>query len=1363
MKRSLKPGKATKGISLMVLQLAHNALDAIPLPGARGGIGTVLEVIEGVNKTSRNSSTLLDLENHIRFLTELLEPLTKMDQNNLSSGLKDEVQRLSRSGEYSSNVESKSSAGVVRRFLERQKDENDLHTFAQNLKAALDRFQVSQTLRQEQELLLERRSAAVISLPRADSAAYDSGRDDAPLSCLEGTRVSVLAEIMSWFESMESGTPPVYWLIGLAGIGKSTIAKTVAERADENGMLGGSFFFSRSDARLRDPQLVFPTLAFQLAQSDHEFKNIIGQAIQQDATLGHKKPLAQFEGLILKPLGQLDSHRRPTLIVLDALDECEEQGTATILQLLLAHITRLPFLRILITSRPEPYISSVFDEVRNLAKRILHDIEASVIEEDLRLYIRSELKKIPQNLGLQIGKLFIYAATSIRFIGDSRVRDPRNNLRLILDTQLSKESEATPYSQLDSLYVEVLRNSLSNSNRKVIVKRFQAVVGSIVLLRQPLPIGSLARFVQYTLDDVDTALRHLRSVIVPPSTPDEAPRIYHPSFRDFITDPSRCSIPEFVILAVPDQELRHALRCFELMATFLKQDIAGILDMSPLNSEVEGLNEKVRDALSAEVQYACSAVTSMEEAHRWAMNSKCETTIITILADAKRFILAHSELIRESVLQVYHSALAFTPCDTVLYHTYSTDVKSCVKVLQGVEAQWPQTLSTFIGHSGWVTSIAFSPDGLWLVSGSWDNTVCLWDAVLGTHIATLQGHSHGVASLVFSPAGLQIASGSTDESICLWDAMSGAILPSHSLEIPSLAFSPNGSCLASGSWDHTLHMWDAMSNTHISTLEGHSHGVTSVVFSPDSLWLASASLCLWDAISGMHIATLQGHSDWVSSVAFSPDGLQLISGSADHTLCLWDAMLGAHISTLQGHSGSVSSVAFLPNGLWLASGSYDTSIFLWDSMLGAHIGTLQGHSYLVSSVAFSPDGLQLTSGSWDYTLCLWDITSGMHIAPLQGHSGQVASVGSPHNSFKLQLTSGALPLQGAMSGMHIVPQGYSHAITSVTFSPDGLQLASSCGDHTLCLWDVMSGRHIATLQGHSDWVTSVTFSPDGTQLASASGDCTLCLWDAMLGAHIATLQGHSKWVSSVAFSPNGLQLASGSGDHTICLWDAKLGVHIATLEGHSGPVSSVAFSHNSSQLQLASGSHDKTVCLWDPVLHVHIATIEGHSGPVSSVAFSPNGLQLASGSWDHTVCLWDAMSGVCIATLEATEIEAVAFSFDGHTLISQTLTQAFAWDLTSQPPQLVSGSIPHPLPPTISLSSLIWTRVGGWIQALDSQGNLAACICYIPPHHSPRTAPMASSLISQSQVAIGCADGHVIIVDPQDHPFVHRLRQIETL
>jgi hypothetical protein len=390
-------------------------------------------------------------------------------------------------------------------------------------------------------------------------------------------------------------------------------------------MLGASFFFSRSDERLRDPGLVLPTLAFQLAHSESAFKEVIVKALRQDPTVGRKELSSQLQELILSPLLNINPQRRPVLIVLDALDECEEKGAADILRLVFAHLIRIPFLRILITSRPQPHLSSVFNKAPNLPKhlrQVLHDIEAWVVEQDIRHYISTELAKIPGNLDLvmpadwvtetkmnslveKTGKLFVYAATAIRFIGDDRVRDPQTHLRLILDSQSLRQAGVKPYSQLDELYLGVLRNSLSLYNDQETVKRFQIVVGSIVLLRVPLPLHSLAEFVQCETRAVEASLSHLHSVIVPPSDIHDAPRIYHPSFIEFIMDDLRCSMPEFVIVPLPEQELRHAIRCFELMATHLKRDVAGISDPSLLNREVDGFEGKVRNALSPEAQYAC--------------------------------------------------------------------------------------------------------------------------------------------------------------------------------------------------------------------------------------------------------------------------------------------------------------------------------------------------------------------------------------------------------------------------------------------------------------------------------------------------------------------------------------------------------------------------------------------------------------------------------------------------------------------------------------------------------------------------------------------------------------------------------------
>ncbi|KAF9505346.1 hypothetical protein BS47DRAFT_1354017 [Hydnum rufescens UP504] len=591
-----------------------------------------------------------------------------------------------------------------------------------------------------------------MSLPRALYAAHDSVRENAPSSCLDGTRVAVLEEILTWLESANGERPPVYWLNGLAGIGKSTIAKTVAEQAQEIGMLGATFFFSRSDKPLRNPGLVLPTLAFQLAHSDSTLMEAIVATLKRDPGVGQRGLLSQLQGLILIPLLTINTHRKPILLILDALDECDENGATEILHLIFAHLTRIPFLRVLITSRPQPHLSSIFNKVPNLGKTVLHDIEASVVEQDIRLYISTELAKIPRKLDLSMptdwttgaeknflvkksGKLFIYAATAIRFIGDDRVQDPQTHLSLILNTDSLREAGATPYSHLDKLYMEVLRNSLSSSNHREIVRRFQIVVGSIVLLREPLPLHSLANFVQYETRIVETSLRHLHSVIVPPSDIHEAPRIYHPSFLEFITDPSRCPMSEFVIVAVPEQELRHGIRCFQLMATYLKRNVAEISDPSLLNREVDGFEEKVKAALSPEVQYACrywashlsrvefgergmmealeafsmrsilwwfeamsllgsisSAVSLIEEAHHWAEISNSKGIVVRILSDSRRFILAHEEVIRASALQVYHSALPFTPHNTVLYKTYCGDEKDSIQVLQGLEleSEWPQ-------------------------------------------------------------------------------------------------------------------------------------------------------------------------------------------------------------------------------------------------------------------------------------------------------------------------------------------------------------------------------------------------------------------------------------------------------------------------------------------------------------------------------------------------------------------------------------------------------------------------------------------------------------------------------------------------
>ena len=304
-----------------------------------------------------------------------------------------------------------------------------------------------------------------------------------------------------------------------------------------------------------------------------------------------------------------------------------------------------------------------------------------------------------------------------------------------------------------------------------------------------------------------------------------------------------------------------------------------------------------------------------------------------------------------------------------------------------------QCLKTLTEYSYILSSVAFSPDGRTLASGSYQE-IKLWDAGSGQLKQTLKGHDDRVHSVAFSPDGSTLASGSGELSeygeIKLWDAGSGKLqqtLTGHSSYVESVAFSPDGRTLASGSGELSkygeIKLWDAGSGKLQQTLTGHSDYVFSVAFSPDGRTLASGSrddtINLWDAGSGQLQQTLTGHSYAVVSVAFSPDGRTLASGSEKlldfseyGEIKLWDAGSGQLKQTLTGHSASVFSVAFSPDGRTLASGSDDKTIKLWDAGSGQLKKTLTGHSDAVSSVAFSPDGRTLASGSDDHTIKLWN-------------------------------------------------------------------------------------------------------------------------------------------------------------------------------------------------------------------------------------------------------------------------------------------------------------------------------------------------------------------------------------------------------
>ncbi|PYH47089.1 putative wd40 protein [Aspergillus saccharolyticus JOP 1030-1] len=986
------------------------------------------------------------------------------------------------------------------------------------------------------------------ALPIAAGAEFGTYMNQHEEECLPGTRKELLLDIQNWALSDQGKC--IFWLNGSAGTGKSTISRTIAKAFQKQELLGASFFFKRGEGDRGNATRFVTTIIQQLAAKIPELRASIIQVVRDIPGISAKPLKEQFDELISKPLHSLHGAKIQTsylVIVIDALDECDNDKDVAVIFELLLHVHKFssPRLRFFITSRPELPIRLGFRTVCH-HDLVLHEVPEPIIERDISMFLENKIVSIrhkqslssdwPGSVNIQTlikmsVPLFIFAATICRLFEDYNL-DRDECLMEILKYQNQE-------SKLDKTYLPVLDRLVSRysgTRQSQLVQKVREVLGTIILLENPLSVTSLSKLMGISMQSINASLNSLHSVLNIPNNKTLPVRLFHLSFRDFLLDSStRDKTPFWIDKMEMNQKL--ADRCLSIMHQNLKKNICSLESYGTERSDID--LEYINFYVPPELQYACRYwihhLADCESPISWRDNiltflnehflhwvevmsilgvvSEVLGSISTLqkvlhggegseisefLLDARRFILKNSQIADIAPLQIYASGLIFAPAMAVTRSKFERELPDWIERGPRVEETWSPELQTLEGHSDSVEVVTFSADGRLLASGSQDKTIKLWDPATGALKHTLEGHSGLVQSVAFSADGQLLASGSDDTTIKLWNPITSTLkhtLKVHTRAVQSVAFSADGRLLASGSHDTTINLLDPTTGVLTHKLLGRSGLVQSVAFSADGRLLASAfsdrTIKLWDPATGTLKHRLWGHSGLVQSVAFSADSQLLASGSQDKTIKLWDPATGALKHTLQGHSGLVQSVAFSADGRLLASGSSDTTIRIWDPTTGTIKHTLGSHSSWVRSVAFSADGRLLASGSSDTTIKLWDPATGAIKHTLRGHSGLVQSV---------------------------------------AFSADGRRLASGSSDTTIKLWDPATGAIKHTLRGHSGLVQSVAFSADGRLLASisqafVSSDRTIKLWDP----------------ATSALKHTGYMRISGSTDNTVKLWNPATG------------------------------------------------------------------------------------------------------------------------------------------------------------------------------------------------------------------------------
>lgn len=671
--------------------------------------------------------------------------------------------------------------------------------------------------------------------------------------------------------------------------------------------------------------------------------------------------------------------------------------------------------------------------------------------------------------------------------------------------------------------------------------------------------------------------------------------------------------------------------------------------------------------------------------------------------DTIRFIAQFSHPISESTPHLYISALPFAPVKSEVSRRYLKQWPRLLTVDIGKLEDWPKLAMTIERHKGWIASVAFSPDGNTIASGSKDKTVCIWDARTGAIVSgPFQGHSDGVNSVAFSSDGERVASSSDDRTLCVWDVRTGAIVLGPLLVqkvTKCIVFSPDGEYIAFSS-DQGREEGASMSVRSArtgevvwsSSEELPEHDV-HMAFSPNGKQIVSNShhntVSIRDAQTGQIIVgPLVGHRQDVTSVVFTPSGHFVLSGSLDMSIQYWDASTGAGFLEVVPFEAPITALDVSSDGRLVVAVSNMGDIVIVDTSSGdAMSEPWNGHRQFVRSVKFSPDGTRIVTGSWDRTIRVWDAHVDSSTSNFWQVSESICAIAflPQENNTVLSVAGGQIITLDVGTGskikgelLHEYPYitGSSN-IAIVALSHDGQYIAATSWTHEIYIWNMYDGTLIlGPFSGHKQPITSLAFSTNGDNIITGHDDGEIHIHSIRDGTPVLQLPHlHECGVTGIVSSSNGEHIMSRSEDNTICIWVAETSAALlCPLKLHCESVSSVAFSPDGRYMALGS-QPGTTLHIWKiQTEYTPMPPVQVDTDKISAVTFSPDGnrLAIASGSQDNdrsTIRIWDVKTRTTVfGPLEGHKegVLCIAFSPNGKYIASGALDGSIrVWDVSS--------------------------------------------------------------------------------------------------